>query len=778
MANVDFPDFTENTAPIANSYVVGYQVDAAGGERRWPASSLPISNAVQTALDAKVSGPASATANAVALFDGTTGKLIQNSNVTYDGTTLTANVSGTATALATVRTIGGSNFDGTANVTSFPAPGAIGGTTPSTGAFTEVKATTTSIAPGLIIERTGAGAAIAQFAMRGTRLSLTQTAGSLTLGDSVTTLTAKNARLGAEHYTDGEEPLGVFYGASSASSNLLAIGGGSALLNAATAIEFYTAATTTTTTGTRRGGFSSSGILDVTASTASTSTTTGALILSGTDAGIGITGALNSARAGIGTSSSATTCLILAAGTTGVSSLRLPHGVAPTSPVNGDFWTTTAGAYARINGATVLLGSGGGGDVATDAIWTAKGQIAAATGSAAAVAVDVGTDGQTLVANSAATAGVSWSNAGSGTVTNVALTVPTGLTVSGSPITSAGTLALGLDTGYVIPTQNALDAKVDDSVNVIAGTGLDGGGALTGNVAISVSSATAASLDLADSAVQPGDLGTMATENASDYTNTAGFANVAFSGEYTDIANVPTIPNAIFSTIVVSGQDNVVADTATDVLTLVAGANVTITTNAATDTVTLAVADSIPYVAPGASGNVLTSNGSAWTSAPLSFAGITAGVLAANMTLGEDVGQIVLDPALSADGKYSGIVEAGTAGATLAFGDLCYFAVADSRWELADADADATAGAVMLGLCVLAAASDGDPTLILRLGKIRADAAFPTLTIGAPAYVSTTAGDIQVAQPSGTDDVIRIVGHAITADVLFFNPSNDFLTHT
>jgi len=34
---------------------------------------------------------------------------------------------------------------------------------------------------------------------------------------------------------------------------------------------------------------------------------------------------------------------------------------------------------------------------------------------------------------------------------------------------------------------------------------------------------------------------------------------------------------------------------------------------------------------------------------------------------------VLLDDALSADGKYSGIGENGTAGATLVFGDLCYF---------------------------------------------------------------------------------------------------------
>lgn len=35
------------------------------------------------------------------------------------------------------------------------------------------------------------------------------------------------------------------------------------------------------------------------------------------------------------------------------SGFRLPHGTAPNSPTNGDMWTTTAGLFVRINGATV-----------------------------------------------------------------------------------------------------------------------------------------------------------------------------------------------------------------------------------------------------------------------------------------------------------------------------------------------------------------------------------------------------------------------------------------
>lgn len=44
------------------------------------------------------------------------------------------------------------------------------------------------------------------------------------------------------------------------------------------------------------------------------------------------------------------------------------------------------------------------------------------------------------------------SGAGSGTVTSVAMSVPTGFAIGGSPITSSGTLALSFASGYSLPT--------------------------------------------------------------------------------------------------------------------------------------------------------------------------------------------------------------------------------------------------------------------------------------------------------------------------------------
>ena len=109
---------------------------------------------------------------------------------------------------------------------------------------------------------------------------------------------------------------------------------------------------------------------------------------------------------------------------------------------------------------------------------------------------------------------------------------------------------------------------------------------------------------------------------------------------------------------------------------------------------------------------------------------------------------------------------------------MIYLAAADSRWELTDADAVGTAGTILVGICVLAAAADGNATTILLQGQIRADAKFPAMTIGAPVYIGVTPGAVQVAAPTGADDVVRVAGFALTADELYFSPEGGHITHT
>ena len=77
-------------------------------------------------------------------------------------------------------------------------------------------------------------------------------------------------------------------------------------------------------------------------------------------------------------------------------------------------------------------------------------------------------------------------------------------------------------------------------------------------------------------------------------TNVTGLGTLAtqsgtFSGTHSGTSSgTNTGDQNLFSTIAVSGQSDVVADSTSDTLTLVAGTNITLTTNAATDTITIA----------------------------------------------------------------------------------------------------------------------------------------------------------------------------------------------
>jgi hypothetical protein len=74
------------------------------------------------------------------------------------------------------------------------------------------------------------------------------------------------------------------------------------------------------------------------------------------------------------------------------------------------------------------------------------------------------------------------------------------------------------------------------------------------------------------------------------YTDVSGLGTLATqSGTFSGTSSgTNTGDQNLFSTVSVSGQSDVVADSTTDTLTLVAGSNVTITTDAATDTITIA----------------------------------------------------------------------------------------------------------------------------------------------------------------------------------------------
>lgn len=128
----DTGKFTSVTAIVAATNDALKLAPRAGGTGSF------IANLTTTTLSANRTITFPDATGTVVLGGGTCSGTSSGTN-TGDQTSVSGNA-GTATALQTPRTIGGSSFDGTANVTSFPSPGAIGGTTPAAGTFTNVTA--------------------------------------------------------------------------------------------------------------------------------------------------------------------------------------------------------------------------------------------------------------------------------------------------------------------------------------------------------------------------------------------------------------------------------------------------------------------------------------------------------------------------------------------------------------------------------------------------------------------------------------------------------------
>lgn len=307
---------------------------------------------------------------------------------------------------------------------------------------------------------------------------------------------------------------------------------------------------------------------------------------------------------------------------------------------------------------------------------------------------------------------------GGGTVTSVAVTVPTGLSVAGSPITGAGTFVITFAAGYSIPTDAsqsnwntaygwgnhasagyltgaAIGSTVQAYSAVLAATtasftttdetkldGIEAGatadqsaaeilaalvtvdGAASGldadlldgqeaaafaaaghnhagvyepadatilkSAAIGVSvQAYSANLD-EYAGVNPTAAGLALLDDADNTAQRATLGLVigtdvqAHSAALDAVSGTNTGDQLVFKTITVAGQSDVVADTAADTLTLVAGTNLAITTNATTDTVTLT-----PSLTPTLDGVVLNAAGT------IVFEGTTADANETTLTAGE-----------------------------------------------------------------------------------------------------------------------------------------------
>jgi hypothetical protein len=107
---------------------------------------------------------------------------------------------------------------------------------------------------------------------------------------------------------------------------------------------------------------------------------------------------------------------------------------------------------------------------------------------------------------------------------------------------------------------------------------------------------------------------------------------------------------------------------------------------------------------------------------------------------------------------------------SVGIGAILYLA-SDGNWDMADADAAATCG--LLGMAVESGTGTKN---VMHQGWIHLAA--HGFTVGAPLFVSTTAGTMTNTQPSGDTDIVQVCGYATSANVIRFNPSPDYLEVT
>jgi hypothetical protein len=79
----------------------------------------------------------------------------------------------------------------------------------------------------------------------------------------------------------------------------------------------------------------------------------------------------------------------------------------------------------------------------------------------------------------------------------------------------------------------------------------------------------------------------------------------------------------------------------------------------------------------------------------------------------------------------------------------------------------------MLGLA-LEAGTDTNPLKVALAGSFVRDDTW-TWTVGAELYMATTDGDITETAPSTTGNLVRIIGYAVTADIIFFDPDRTYI---
>lgn len=134
---------------------------------------------------------------------------------------------------------------------------------------------------------------------------------------------------------------------------------------------------------------------------------------------------------------------------------------------------------------------------------------------------------------------------------------------------------------------------------------------------------------------------------------------------------------------------------------------------------------------------------------------------------------INLDSAI-ADNSVCGITSVFTAGEALNRGDVVYFKAADSKMHKVNMTAGNSEAIPAVAMAAEDISSDATGKFLLQ-GFIHDAGTFPSYTVAGRLYAPEAEGPPTQTAPSTDGDLVQVIGWAVTADKIYFNPSPDYI---
>jgi len=134
---------------------------------------------------------------------------------------------------------------------------------------------------------------------------------------------------------------------------------------------------------------------------------------------------------------------------------------------------------------------------------------------------------------------------------------------------------------------------------------------------------------------------------------------------------------------------------------------------------------------------------------------------------------INLDSAL-ADNSVCGITSVFTAGEALNRGDVVYFKASDSKMHKVNMTAGSSEAIPAVAMAADDISADAVGKFLLQ-GFIHDAGTFPSYTVAGRLYAPEAEGPPTQTAPSTDGDLVQVIGWAVTADKIYFNPSPDFI---